>query len=75
MFAPKGSKTPVLMLVSSAIVEIILGLNCGSEKIHFIPLSLITSCMSAICLAPGKTSVFNVSAPAALTPNLYSKYW
>ena len=31
MFAPRGSKTPVLILVSSAIVEIIFGLNCDSS--------------------------------------------
>ena len=34
-----------------------------------------TSCISAICLAPGKTSGFKVNAPAGITPNLFSKYW
>ena len=36
MFAPKGSKTPVWIPVSWAIVEIIFGLNWGSEKIQLI---------------------------------------
>ena len=38
-------------------------------------MSLITYWISSICLAPGRTSVFNVNAPAAMTPKRSSKYW
>ncbi len=34
-FAPKGSKIPVLTLVSLAIDFIMYGLNWGYEKIHW----------------------------------------
>ena len=74
MVAPRGSNTPVLILVSFAIVFIIDGLNCGSEKIQLTFSCSITSLISANCSAPGNTSVLTVKAPRTLIPNLFSKY-
>ena len=73
--APRGSSTPVLILVSFAIVLIIAGLNCGSEKIQLTFSCSITSLISDYCSAPGKTSVLTVRAPNTIIPNLFSKYW
>ena len=73
--APRGSKTPVLILVSFAIDFIIAGLNWGSEKRQFTFSCSITSLISDNCSAPGKTSGLTVKAPKTLMPNLFSKYW
>ena len=74
-FAPKGSKTSILIFVSFAIVLTISGLNCGSERTHVTFSCSITSLISASCSAPGKTSVLTVNAPIIFTSNLFSKYW
>ena len=65
--APKGSKTPIFIFVSFAIVSTMSGLNCGSESTHVTFSCSITSLISASCSAPGKTSVFTVNAPIIFT--------
>ena len=72
--APNGSKTPVLIFVSFAMINYNSGLNCGSENRQFTFSCSITSLISDNCSAPGKTSGFTVNAPRIFTPNLFSKY-